>query len=909
MKGALYLLVALFLPSALAISLQSPADNFVSAGQSIQFAFVPGLNSSACSLYIDGIAAQSMPATEGKEITVSKTMADGNFSWEVNCTSESSEKRKLVIDSTAPGLSIAEIPGPINYSKIQFNYTASDINIMECSLYLDSGGWSPRKTVAASSGIIQNITHTVPDGTHKWGVICTDIAQNQAAANSSITIDTTPPEISLTSPGSFITAGTATLSLSTSEPAECRYTKTENLSYEEMQPFEISGGAMHRNFITGMTDGIHRYIITCADSLMNKGGSRATFEVNIPPSAKISIDASSPLKAGTYKVSLETSKALAGPPTLTYMFDDGQRTVPIFLSGYGNFWEGNMIVEDTNKKLVGGFAFSGTDIRGTTGTIISDGKFFLVDTVEPQAPDSLKAEPEGQGIRLKWHSANDDTGSFNIYRGTGAGIGYAELYDSANGTSYLDRAASSQVTYYYRVAAVDRAGNLGALSPEAYATSASQPAPVQSAEKKVLPPALVPKVDNELYRIAKLMLDVNEALLAMQESPDPEEAELVEKLGARKKIEEAKSTLGRLQEKLDGMKEQYMQETELAYELGKADLEIRKIERSTIGSVSVSDKVTFEQPLTPQDISEGADELISGLGLNPAMKESYVSGMDLNLFSISGKAVAAKIRYLNLTEDEKTIVTKKISVKGSESLEDVIIIEMIPKEFAESAGKISFISEQPEVLRDDPVVKYGYSRFREVEISYSVQGNRAQEAKKITSAPLSQLQKLDSGDSPTGLAVLSSFEAIKGNPAISIGIFAIIVLLGYYLIFLEGMPRIKGKKQPGKEQEIELVKGNIEVIKAELSERIYPALTSIQQSVQQKEKEKRDEKEAAGLYALQYEMKMLIEEAKTHVDYGKPEKAAALYPKIMEHYRMLPEEGKREAYAECLKIRQGIRGK
>ena len=95
----------------------------------------------------------------------------------------------------------------------------------------------------------------------------------------------------------------------------------------------------------------------------------------------------------------------------------------------------------------------------------------------PSAPLSLTATPANNQVALTWTTPASNGGSpltgYKVYRGTASGT-HALLATTANGanTTFTDRTALNNVTYYYVVRAVNAAGD-GAASNEASAKPSS----------------------------------------------------------------------------------------------------------------------------------------------------------------------------------------------------------------------------------------------------------------------------------------------------------------------------------------------------------------------------------------------------------------------------------------------------
>ena len=81
-------------------------------------------------------------------------------------------------------------------------------------------------------------------------------------------------------------------------------------------------------------------------------------------------------------------------------------------------------------------------------------------------------------LNLAWTANTEpDLNHYNVYRGTVQGFavtpGTTVPVATPTTNSYANTGLTSSTTYYYRVAAVDNAGNIGPLSDEASSTTTS----------------------------------------------------------------------------------------------------------------------------------------------------------------------------------------------------------------------------------------------------------------------------------------------------------------------------------------------------------------------------------------------------------------------------------------------------
>jgi subtilisin family serine protease len=94
------------------------------------------------------------------------------------------------------------------------------------------------------------------------------------------------------------------------------------------------------------------------------------------------------------------------------------------------------------------------------------------DTSPPSAPSNLSATALVGAVSLSWGQSTDNVGvsRYDLHRGTSAGftVSDANRIAQPTGTTYTDSGLASG-TYYYRVTAVDAAGNVGPPSNEANA--------------------------------------------------------------------------------------------------------------------------------------------------------------------------------------------------------------------------------------------------------------------------------------------------------------------------------------------------------------------------------------------------------------------------------------------------------
>ncbi|MGK7390173.1 MAG: S8 family serine peptidase [Candidatus Cyclobacteriaceae bacterium M2_1C_046] len=130
----------------------------------------------------------------------------------------------------------------------------------------------------------------------------------------------------------------------------------------------------------------------------------------------------------------------------------------------------NWLTTNSTKNVVLSSNTTNNHLLYTLGSGSGDGGGDgSTDTTAPTQVTGLSATAAGTSqIDLSWDAASDDTGVdyYNIYRN-------GSLLTTSTTTSYSDLGLSSGTTYSYEVSAVDAAGNEGALSSSASATTDS----------------------------------------------------------------------------------------------------------------------------------------------------------------------------------------------------------------------------------------------------------------------------------------------------------------------------------------------------------------------------------------------------------------------------------------------------
>jgi hypothetical protein len=728
-------------------------------------------------------------------------------------------------------------------------------------------------------------------------------------ASTSGSLNSSAPIITSKSPSGIITERTTTLEVKTNEKAICKY-GSENKTYNDMSSkFTITEETTHSQVITDLEQGQTKYFIRCMDmeGYAMEDSATITFVVDLPPSAEISLSDESPIKSGTVEVTLITSEKLEKTPSLYYSFNDAPDSMRIVsLTGEGKDWAGYLIIKDEDDNKVGTFHFKGEDSQGTIGELVTEGKIFLVDTAKPPAPINTETSvlPDGD-IKLRWYYNGEPVKNFNIYRSTESGVNYIDFYTTTENFSYYrDASTSNKVTYYYKVSAVDEAGNLGPLSEEVYATSLKLgEAPAQQStqeaqpeEPKVLPPNLVLQVNDWIKKVEQLEIDVKDVHTKF-ENTDTDTKDLMTDLNFFATMDEAQSTITGLKDKLEGLKETYRTSDELSSELNTIDLEMKKIRRKTPKEVSLLEKTEFIQSISWDDTENAVLQIFPEF--TQKERTDYItknSKIQKNT-NIESKIKVVSLEYLDETKKEQTLIQKKISYLEPDEIGDVIIVEDIPKSITDTTQNIFFQTEGYSIVKDDPLVKWGFVKLDyegetiEYIIDKKVPLNTAKEAKSILLVGPVQLEQTSN---VVGFSIMSLFDnstfSSSEKVGIWIGIIIIGLLSGYYFIVMKG-------NNVWVKEKISTISGGLKSKQSKLAmHQNFPHLTKIAS-----QKILRQRKDEATVISE------LISEAQGYISADDYDKAASLYPRIELLYKNLPSNLKTKIYPQCAQIQKSIK--
>ncbi|OYT41359.1 hypothetical protein B6U80_01515 [Candidatus Pacearchaeota archaeon ex4484_26] len=535
------------------------------------------------------------------------------------------------------------------------------------------------------------------------------------------------------------------------------------------------------------TDGSYTIVVNAIDNAGNVGNKSVDITVNNPPSAKIvSINDPPLIKAGRIEVDLQTSEPVQFYPSLSYSF--GAEDVQIPLEGSSQEWRGFMIITENDHDKIGTFKFSGIDFDGNVGNTITQGNYFVVDAVKPEEVVSVSTEVDGDDVKIKWFYEGEELKEFRVYRSTEKDVDYTNYYKTVpvDATSTSDDLGGK--TYYYKVAAVDLAGNVGPLSEEVSATpkettgetsaTSTQPAtPAQPATPTpTLPIQVLAKIDSAIENINSEITEIEKARLILEKESVSEE------LGLILQLNKAKASFNGFKQELEGFKTSGLSKSDIENKVQQINLKVMALMNDLPKEITLESEGSFIQEIFFRDIKNVANLITHDL--TSRERDSYII-QNQRLQNRVEVKVVTKFYKITLFEGEKdtTLIRKEIS-SALKNIPNASVVEVVPKTMASSVDKVHFITQGYEVLQEDPIVRWNKDIY---EIKYYVDKKVPQE--DLLQAKTLVLSKSISSYNPfTSLAVGGkAIVSTIADTKILFGLVMLVILIVVYFVYLRNI--------------------------------------------------------------------------------------------------------------------------
>jgi hypothetical protein len=386
-------------------------------------------------------------------------------------------------DSTAPSTP-ANLAGTFSNGAVELDWDASSDNIGVSSYRVYRGATADFTANAASlvdEVSATNWTGSNPAlGTAWYKVTAVDGSGNVSPATAGVSVtvtDTAAPTVpaGVTATGSGTSADVSwtasTDNVGVTGYAVYRGTTADFTADAGSLIAEVTGTS-HTD--AGLTPGDYFYKVTAVDAAGNtSGASAASAQVTIvaPDTTAPSVptDVAATVNESTVDIDWSASTDTVGVTgysvyrgtTSGFVADATSRIADVTTTEYtdAGLAAGSYYYKVTAVDAAGNV--SAASAASNEATIV------IVDTAAPTVPANLAATDDGSTVDLSWSASTDDVGvtGYTVYRGTTAGFvadATSRIADATT-TSYSDTGLADG-TWYYRVTAVDAAGNTSAAT-------------------------------------------------------------------------------------------------------------------------------------------------------------------------------------------------------------------------------------------------------------------------------------------------------------------------------------------------------------------------------------------------------------------------------------------------------------
>lgn len=253
-------------------------------------------------------------------------VGDGSHSVAVNATDHAGNSRTVSVSFTVSTVTpevVISAPASNAYlatSSLQVTWSVSNTGagLALVQVRLDAGPW---QTLAATA---TSYTFTsVADGAHTAYVQALGLNGAQGNASVAVTVDATPPTVSITSPTTNAWSSTSSVVVTWSATDATSGVAHASLSLDGAPAAEVTGQTSHT--FTDVADGSHTAVLTVTDLAGNSASTSVAFRVDTtPPTVTINAPASgATVSTSTVTVQWSATDAGSGVGTVQVSLDDG----------------------------------------------------------------------------------------------------------------------------------------------------------------------------------------------------------------------------------------------------------------------------------------------------------------------------------------------------------------------------------------------------------------------------------------------------------------------------------------------------------------------------------------------------------------------------------------------------------
>lgn len=695
-----------------------------------------------------------------------------------------------VQDTTPPEITETQPQGILDYNLVELKAITNEnctckydeVDVSYDSMYFSLSG----------QGLIHTTLRSLSNGEHTFYVRCKDPDNNIGQSQSiSFTIDTLPPIISGINPTGTVNQEEVTLRLNTGELATCKW-DINNEEYHSLDnDFQTTGATIHEQPLY-LTEGINTYYLSCRDQIGNHNPTLTlNIELNLPPTASLSIDKNDSYQAityGTYELSLSTSEPLSQTPTLKLAYSNKIINIP--LEGSSTSWEGYLMIPQNAGEHIGEFSFVGIDGKGTRGNEITSGKLIIIDTSPPTQPENLRLHNENNKIRVSWEYEGEDIDHFNIYRSTTGNTDKSNQKATSQEITYEDADITNRIGYFYRISAVDKAGNEGDLSEEEFIMAELQNITTQFQQD----PELLEIINTKINQIERIVQGIDVKITELEETTDQDQLQIINEQELVNKLKQTKNNVQTLIGELKTYRETSITKDELQTKIEIIDTKLDGYKKGIIKKVKIKNKIQNEQILEENMMQEAIKEYLENKALTEYQQNKYYTQTRAlqQEVRILQELISYEIEYQYQESQEITLI--KETLLSSKDLNRMLVQEIIPKEVLKITD-INFTTPPHDINRLG--VLWLLKDLENSEASYYALNekplNQLQEIRTMLLYDVDEFLSKLSEEGTNATEQISGEVVAEENQGFSVtkfiliplGVLMIVALLIYYFFFLK----------------------------------------------------------------------------------------------------------------------------
>ncbi len=414
--------------------------------------------------------------------------------------------------------------------------------------------------------------------------------------------------------------------------------------------------------------------------------------------------------------------------------------------------------------------------------------------------------------------------------------------------------------------------------------------------------------------VAQLVGQINEVIAGMNAYDKPEK-EAAEALNLLNDLEKSKTELERAIRDLRNVKWRNFNGTEEKSFIEEKTNEIYTIADNITTGITVKKMARFVSYPTKQDVKDTTLLYLNSTGKKLTQKE-IEKYADENIKLQQSVVITTDYKVIELTMRggrKRTLTLVQKSLEFKDGLQNLVLIETIPKDVAKSVSNIKFLVDYDTVSGGHAVIikipgSMKFSYYLEEELT-------PEQIQKTISAlltkPVAQRTGSGNGLGPTGFAVFSGNLPIGGQGArLAAEVVLVVVLLTIYLAYARGFPHRESKQ-------LKQLKQLTQQITAELqkqgnygqAKKLYAEAGSVYKQLNPHERQA----VYSAISELRYELdaqcvKGMIDEALSLLSQGKQAEARRAYEKMSLLYKSLPAANKKTVHESCSELHQKLLG-